>query len=196
MRADLEALAAECVELRRALHDSQARRQVRPCALGQDEAEQPGRHAWRQAERHGGSSSSSGSNQHSVARCPWACCADPAYEPYPVRPPWLPQEAEGLVGELSGVVQQQKLRLRSLAQEKAEACARLQALNPQELERLRGELLALRERAGELGAVRDQLAAERRLAESLQQRLAGVQQQLLEARQGAAARWVRAGLGL
>lgn len=44
--------------------------------------------------------------------------------------PW-PQEAEGLVGELSEVVQQQKLRMRGLAQEKAEACARLQAMNPQ-----------------------------------------------------------------
>lgn len=59
---------------------------------------------------------------------------------------------------------------------------------PQELERLRGELLALRERAGELAAIRDQLTQERRLSESLQQRLAGAQQQLLEARQDAASR--------
>lgn len=103
----------------------------------------------------------------------------------------------------------------------------------QELERLRGELLALRERAGELGAIRDQLAQvtelhvfvreavhaccqqgatcmgqrrhmplpvliahspllaplqEHRLTESLQQRLAGSQQALLEARQDAATR--------
>ena len=43
----------------------------------------------------------------------------------------LLQEAEGLVGELSQVVQQQRLRLRGLAQERAEACARLQAMNPQ-----------------------------------------------------------------
>jgi hypothetical protein len=41
------------------------------------------------------------------------------------------QEAEGLVGELGEVVQQQKLRMRGLAQERAEACARLQAMNPQ-----------------------------------------------------------------
>lgn len=53
----------------------------------------------------------------------------------------------------------------------------------QELERLRGELLVLRERAGELAAIRDQLTQERRLTESLQQRLAGTQQQLLEMRQ-------------
>lgn len=128
----------------------------------------------------------------------------------------------------------------------------------QELERLRGELLALRERAGELAAIRDQLAQvgredcwgswgrwdwsgigqlvrgqcvatilqpysqqacpaliswsnwsswslgmhhgvllpccpghaqERRLTESLQHRLAGSQQQLLETRQEAASRW-------
>ena len=43
---------------------------------------------------------------------------------------WL-QEAEGLVGELGEVVRQQKLRMRGLAQERAEACARLQAMNPQ-----------------------------------------------------------------
>jgi hypothetical protein len=58
----------------------------------------------------------------------------------------------------------------------------------QELDRLRGELLTLRERAGELAAVRDQLAQERRLGESLQARLAGAQQQLLETRQGEAER--------
>lgn len=98
------------------------------------------------------------------------------------------REAEGLVGELSEVVRQQKLRMRTLAQERAEAAARLQATQPQELERLRGELLSLRERAGELGAIRDQLAQERRLTESLQQRLAGAQQALLEARQEAAGR--------
>lgn len=45
--------------------------------------------------------------------------------------PRLPQDAEGLASELSEVVQQQKLRMRGLAQEKAEACARLQAMNPQ-----------------------------------------------------------------
>ncbi len=58
----------------------------------------------------------------------------------------------------------------------------------QELERLRGELLALRERAGELAAIRDQLTQERRMTGSLQQRLAGAQQQLLEDRQEAATR--------
>lgn len=62
----------------------------------------------------------------------------------------------------------------------------------QELERLRGELLALRERAGELAAIRDQLGQERRLTESLQQRLAGAQQSLLEARQQAAGRLAEA----
>lgn len=35
------------------------------------------------------------------------------------------------MGELGEVVRQQKLRVRGLAQEKAEACARLQASNPQ-----------------------------------------------------------------
>ena len=35
------------------------------------------------------------------------------------------------MGELGEVVRQQKLRMRGLAQEKAEACARLQAMNPQ-----------------------------------------------------------------
>ena len=64
----------------------------------------------------------------------------------------------------------------------------IHAPSAQELERLRGELLALRERAGELGAIRDQLTQERRLTESLQQRLAGAQQALLEARQEAAER--------
>lgn len=54
-------------------------------------------------------------------------CHDRGIMPCPARL----QEAEGLVGELSGVVQQQKLRLRGLAQERAEACARLQAMNPQ-----------------------------------------------------------------
>lgn len=49
----------------------------------------------------------------------------------PISPP--AQEAEGLVGELSEVVRQQKLRMRGLAQEKAEASARLAAMNPQVL---------------------------------------------------------------
>jgi hypothetical protein len=62
---------------------------------------------------------------------------------------------------------------------------------PQELDRVRAELLTLRERAGELGAIRDQLVQERRLAESLQQRLAAVQQQLVDAREEAA----RCGVG-
>ncbi len=35
------------------------------------------------------------------------------------------------MGELSEVVRQQKLRMRGLAQERAEAQARLQAMNPQ-----------------------------------------------------------------
>ena len=55
----------------------------------------------------------------------------------------------------------------------------------QELDRVRSELLTLRERAGELGAIRDQLVQERRLAESLQQRLATAQQQLVDAREEA-----------
>ena len=55
----------------------------------------------------------------------------------------------------------------------------------QELDRVRSELLTLRERAGELGAIRDQLVQERRLAESLQQRLAAAQQQLVDAREEA-----------
>lgn len=55
---------------------------------------------------------------------------------------------------------------------------------------MRSELLTLRERAGELGAIRDQLVQERRLAESLQQRLAVAQQQLVDAREDAA-RWER-----
>lgn len=180
----------------------------------------------------------------------------------------LLQEAEALAAELSEVVQHQKLRMRGLAQEKAEAAARLAAMNPQvcscwgafqrragmsgdnrliqtrltvvltfsgdclgiflpgsgwpagpnprrssvshplaapqklasplhrsypcpalhtqELERVRGELLTLRERAGELGAIRDQLVQERRLSESLQQRLAAAAQQLVDAREEAA----------
>ena len=58
----------------------------------------------------------------------------------------------------------------------------------QELERLRAELLTLRERAGELGAIRDQLVQERRLAESLQQRLTAAAQAAVDAREEGA-RW-------
>ena len=62
----------------------------------------------------------------------------------------------------------------------------MQPIHMQELERVRGELMTLRERAGELGAIRDQLVQERRLTESLQQRLAMAQQQLVDAREEAA----------
>lgn len=54
---------------------------------------------------------------------------------------------------------------------------------------MRGELAALRDSAAELASARDQLAGERRLVSSLQTRLAGVQQQLLEARQGEAEKY-------
>lgn len=58
-----------------------------------------------------------------------ACACLISHYLFPRCPP--PQEAEGLVGELGEVVRQQKLRMRGLVQEKAEACARLQAMNPQ-----------------------------------------------------------------
>lgn len=65
------------------------------------------------------------------------CEAQPPPPPQPVPraalllPHLLLQEAEALVAELSEVVQHQKLRMRVLAQEKAEAAARLAAMNPQ-----------------------------------------------------------------
>lgn len=179
MRRDLEALAADSVELRRALGASEARRQVLGGGGGVGMRAGAGRGFTLPAFSRQLATSSPCLD--SAINCRWTVSRCPA-----------PQEAEGLVGELSEVVRQQKLRMRGLAQEKAEAAARLAAMHPQELERLRGELLALRERAGELGAIRDQLAQERRLAESLQQRLAGAQQALLEARGGAAARLAEA----
>ena len=106
MRADLEALAADAVELRRALDDSQGRRQVRAnCVLGGLGADCLRRHIV----------------QHALLIVPLLGCL----------PQQLSQELEGLVGELSEVVRQQKLRMRGLAQERAEAQARLQAMNPQ-----------------------------------------------------------------
>ena len=151
MRQDLVSLAAECVELRRALQDSQARRQVCsflwfPALLLAVWC------CWGQVHVLGKATFPVAACTAMVVAVPGTCII-PVHQCY--LPPFCPllvcaaccglpathvplacgllclQEAEGLVGELGEVVQKQKLRMRGLAQERAEACARLQAMNPQ-----------------------------------------------------------------
>lgn len=250
MRADLEALAAECVELRRTAAESQAQRQVRRCCRAcrapaplhvcasnpQPHArtsncatmDVPGRVMSARAEctvrcpaagggGPGGRAEQRGAAAEAAPAGPGAgegrgVCAAAGHEPAGW---WRPLLFQLMARHNVHLLRQLRCRRWGACwpgfyhagcaclwfalapthprpalppSPSAPPPHRPFGSAPQELERLRGELLALRERAGELAAVRDQLAQERRLTESLQQRLAGTQQQLLEARQGAAAR--------
>ena len=64
------------------------------------------------------------------------------------------QEQENLIRELTEVVQRQKGRVAALQAERLELHSQLAAYCPAEQDKLRGEVGALRERVGEMAALK------------------------------------------
>ena len=64
------------------------------------------------------------------------------------------QEQEGLVKELTEVLQRQKTRVAALQKDRAEQGAQLAAYQPAEQDKLRAEMNTLRERVGELAGIK------------------------------------------
>lgn len=64
------------------------------------------------------------------------------------------QEQEGLVKELTEVLQRQKTRVAALQKERADMTAQLASYQPAEQDKLRAEMGSLRERVGELAGIK------------------------------------------
>lgn len=68
------------------------------------------------------------------------------------------QEQEGLVKELTEVLQRQKTRVAALQKERADMTAQLASYQPAEQDKLRTEMGTLRERVGELAGIKARAA--------------------------------------
>ncbi len=64
------------------------------------------------------------------------------------------QEQEGLVKELTEVLQRQKTRVAALQKDRADMTAQLASYQPAEQDKLRAEMGTLRERVGQLAGIK------------------------------------------
>ncbi len=68
------------------------------------------------------------------------------------------QEQEGLVKELTEVLQRQKTRVAALQKERGDMTAQLASYQPAEQDKLRAEMGTLRERVGQLASIKARAA--------------------------------------
>ena len=68
------------------------------------------------------------------------------------------QEQEGLVKELTEVLQRQKTRVAALQKERGDMAAQLASYQPAEQDKLRAEMDTLRERVGQLAGIKARAA--------------------------------------
>ncbi|DBA92094.1 TPA: hypothetical protein ACH3X1_015822 [Trebouxia sp. C0004] len=85
------------------------------------------------------------------------------------------QEQEGLVKELTEVLQRQKTRVAALQKDRVDMTAQLASYQPAEQDKLRAEMGTLRERVGQLAGIKDRLVQEQQKSEQLQSQVASAQ---------------------